>query len=450
MTTEETIKVGSELDRTTNYGDMYSYIQDWFATMSRNKLAGKSPTISGITQKYLNEIILKNKLNTLLRNMTYNMSVIGEIGGTITLDNNGVPIFMLADTIAEHTRIGGKIVKQRHITNYTVGTRPIMLDEHFYFDNGVATVERVVSEVNDKGEVVEVQNGLDLLGAFGLELKDKETFDTGLLPCFHIENLPTDNGRGRDDLYGAEALVIMIQRAWNRLGWDYDINLPRIYKLKQAGSIRSNDLEKTKSDYVGQGLVEEIESIGNVIGESGSPITIYQSQYQGDQIFKTMKSLFTMIFEKQGFARDIPSEKGTAQETDFQLQQARNSEYTSFITKEDNLQQGLYEMFYIGLTMAGKPTNNLVVSINTVEVRDPMSHIELLEKAYDLGVISKKDAVKDYNKIDEAQAENKLEEIDSEKEQAVQQAQDNMVVDNTLQDNVDTTQNDLNQEPQGE
>ena len=437
--------IGTEQDRTNDYGEAKKFIIDWLATFSRNKLGGKSPTISGIEQNYLRQIFNRNKWNTLQRNIVWKLSTIGEVAGSITIDRNGVPVYMVADSISEHTRIGGEIVKQRQITNYTIGDRPYVLDEHFFFENGVPTVVRTVEEYDaEKGQMVEVQNGLKLLLDFGLYFKPKETLPVGSrLPCFHIENLPMPNGRGRSDIYGADEIIDMIQRYWNRLGWDLEVNMPRIFKQKAAGSVRSNEVAKMKEQYVGNGIIEEVQTISSIVGETGSPITIYNSQYQGGEIFKTFKSMFSMLFEKQGFARDIPSEKGTAQETDFQLQQARNSEYTSFLTKEDNLQQGFQEMLEIGLEMAGKPYKDIAVQVNTVEVRDPLSQIELISKALEIGVMSQKDAVKDYNKIDETQAKVYMEEINKEKEEKAQmfsQPQDN-------QDN-QNNQNDLNNQNQ--
>ena len=430
---EEQIIIGTEQDRTNDYGDMRELIVDWFAQFSTNKLAGKSPTISGVKEKILKNIIKRNRWNTLQRVIVRKLSTDGEVAGTITLDKDKTPIFMVADSIAEYTRTGDKIVKQRHITNYTIGTRPVMLDEDFYFENGVPTVKRSIKEYDpEKGVDIKVQDGLKLLEDFGIHLKEKETFNGDKLPCFHIENLPMPGGRGRSDTYGADALINAIQNSWNRLNWDEDVNIPKIFKYKQAGSFRSNDYSDIKNKYVGKGIIEEVETISTIVGENNSPITIYNSQYQAGEIFKVFKQKLSTLFEKQGFARDIASEKGTAQQTEFELQQARNSEYSTFLTKEDNLQQGFTEMLEIGLAMANKPNIDISVKINVIEVRDPMVQVELMAKALEIGVMSRKEAIKDYNRIGDIEADKYMGEIDKEKEEAFN---DNPI--NTAGDNPD-------------
>ncbi len=392
-------------------GNIRATIENYLSILSAKKLWAKAPIIQmpykneqKIFDKIWNDQNLQYKLMFVIEQL---VSKNGKVYVVVQPDSNGVPIVRMAES-GLHTEIGNKLVDVTIFTRITAGSRLYIVSERYKGGN-ITTKVTTDKEVDGKTETVDVS-----LDEFNKEA-DQNTKATGTyegtMPVILLENINSYDGYGLSDTWNLDDQFALVQKLWDRIFWELDTNMNRIYVDTSVGKGTSGRGEAAYNHWVGKGVV--VETPGISIGSEGR-FNLVTSNLDINSLLTPFFKVFDWIFESAGFKRNS-DDKGTVQQNDLEIQQVRDSEITTFKLKESTRQIFLCQIINKMFEIMGKPLKfNPTIEIQFMSVKNETAVIENMKAQLESNLISHVDAIAKINNISQADAKTKFKEIQDE------------------------------------
>ncbi len=399
---------------TQNYGSMSGSVLSWLQKLSARKLWAKRPLFSLSNkrqEKVWNKQFDNQRVLDILFNMERKLVSEGKCYLVVEPGLNNIPVIRIATT-GNHIKYAGKLVKANIFTTILNGEYTYNINELYTIGNVKRSITREGVDI-DGAEKVSIDR---FRSEVGIKLKENETF-TYEIPVVVVENIPTESGNGEGDLDSLGPQLISLQKIWNRIQWELDVNRTFIFTNDTSfgGASVSAASEAAYNKMVQQNIVVEKSGI-NAPGESNTTLSV--AQLQLDQTWKAFGNTLGMIFEICGYKRNS-DDKGTVQQNDLEIQQVRDSEITTFTMKERTRQTALKELINIYFSVAQdneKEMSDVSVDIQYMNVKNETAMLDNLEKAINLKLISQVDAVAQYRNVTTKDAIKLIDEIKTETE----------------------------------
>ncbi len=437
-TQEVPTKLGSSYENdfkenTDNYGDISLTVLSWLQKLSARKLWAKRPLFSFTKkkqEKIWNKAFDKQRVLDLLFNVERKLVQTGKCYLVVEPGFKGSDPVIAIATFGNHIKRGNVLTKANIFTTILNGEYTYNINEIYTLGNVKRSITREGADI-DGSENISIDKFRELVG---ISLVAEESFDYPI-PVVVIENIPTESGNGEGDLDSLGTQLLSLQKIWNRIQWELDVNRTVIIvdDSQAGGGNVSSAKTAAFNKLVGKGIIVEKSGI-NAPGESNTSIAV--ANLQLDQAWKAFGNMLGMIFEICGYKRNS-DDKGTVQQNDLEIQQVRDSEITAFTMKERTRQNALLDLIVIFFAV-GQNTlldlEDVSVDIQYMSVKNETQMLDNLEKAMNLNLISQVDAIAQFRNITTKDAEQVVEEIKKEKEEN----QALLPMENTPESNIET------------
>ncbi len=403
------------------YGDIRNTIENYLSILSAKKLWAKEPIIQmsnkQTEQKTFDKIWKEqNILDKIMFVAEQEASKNGKVYVVIQKDTAGRPPIVRLATSGIHTEVGNQLVDVTVFTRITAGSRLYTIAQRFF--GGKINTKITTEEEGDNGKVEQVDIDVNTFNeTSGQNIVETESY-TGSMPVVLLENINSFDGNGHSDLWNQEENLRLVQKLWDRIFWELDTNMTRIFTDKSVGSGTTGQARATYNALVGKGIV--VENPGITVGGEGR-WNITTSNLDINTHMNAFFKALDFLMETAGFKRNS-DDKGSVQQNDLEIQQVRDSEITSFKMKERTRQTFLTSIIKKIFEALGTPVkNDPSIEIQYMSVKNETAIIDNMEKQINNALITRVDAIAKINNISQDEAKDKYKEIKAEQE-AVQEA----------------------------
>lgn len=335
-------------------------LPNWISKRVANKIWKNKLDLSLIDKKYikdLEKIIKSTKLHIMLYDLEKHMSLVGRKAALVQIEQKEVK-FSYGDVLA-HQIVFGEYVFVQVLHEYSFGNILYQITETW----NRKKVSRNITFIDSSDKFKKKQDTTvkSFNEVTGLDLKQEWFHNLGFIPLVVFTNFESFEGIGESDFKDSIELLPTIDKHFNTLEWELDINKTRAFVTRGTSGMKNGS---QSAEIIHKRLTSEV--VFETQGISKDTFEYVQGNLTNTltPIWKSFYDAFTIFLLLSGYTEPLLNNVGTVQQNNGEIASERITETDTILKKVTARESQISELLFIALKLL-----NVEVESEDIEVK---------------------------------------------------------------------------------